>query len=52
MIAAYAIQAKQAFIYIRAEFLRELEYLRMQLLKRNPRTFAGKIFWVLNFHAI
>ena len=48
MIAAYAIQAKQ-FIYIRAEFFEGARILRMQLLKRNPRTSAEKIFWVLNF---
>ena len=44
--------AKQAFIYIRAEFFEGARILRMQSLKRNPKIFAEKIFWVLNFPAI
>ena len=41
MISAYAIQAKQAFIYIRAEFLRE-RILQRAIDEAKEKGFCGK----------
>ena len=42
MIAAYAIQAKQAFIYIRAEFFEGAKILDRAILEAKEKGFCGK----------
>ena len=50
MISAYAIQAKQAFIYIRAEFFEGAKILERAILEAKERDFVGIIFWVVAIH--
>ena len=53
MISAYAIQAKQAFIYIRAEFFEGAKILNRAIAKRPKlKVFVVKIFWEADIHAI
>ena len=44
MIAAFAIQAKQSFIYIRAEFFEGARILERAIKKLKKRTYVETIF--------
>ena len=52
MISAYAIQAKQAFIYIRAEFLKEQKILNRAIAEAKAKGFCGENILEVDIHAI
>ena len=52
MIAAYAIQAKQAFIYIRAEFFEGARILERAIAEAKENGFCGEKIWARTIRAI